>query len=339
MVAASTETSPGIPVRGAPAQSVRDLVADYPMVHGPYVTVESVVASIRSQVADRLIVYVYVLVERRLVGVVAMRDLLLAKPAQKLEAIMLQAPFALKADTPILEAMRQVLDFHFPIYPVVEADGTFLGVVRGADLFRAEAIHISAQAGSMVGVNEEEGARTPVIRSLRFRHPWLQFNLFTCCISAAIVHFFEGTIAQYVILAVFLPVMTGQTTNIGCQALAVALRALTLGEILAGGGGRLLRKELWLGLWNGLLTGITAALAIGGYAWFKGDPHALTLTFTMLVAMVGACMVSGVAGAAVPLGLKRAGLDPAMASSIFLTTIAEAAGLLAFLGIASVLLP
>ena len=103
--------------------------------------------------------------------------------------------------------------------------------MRGQTLFEQQAFEISAQAGTMVGVEKEERLGTPWLRSLKFRHPWLQLNLLTAFLAAAVVGMFQDTIDQLVVLAVFLPVLAGQSGNTGCQALAVVLRGITLGEL------------------------------------------------------------------------------------------------------------
>ena len=132
-----------------------------------------------------------------------------------------------------------------------------LAVSDDGSVFAEQAIEISAQAGQMVGVEKEERLATPLGRSLRLRHPWLQINLLTAFVAAAVVGIFEDTLARLVILAVFLPVMAGQTGNTGCQALAVTLRGMTLGELKPGLVGRLVAKEGMLGLCNGVLVGLT----------------------------------------------------------------------------------
>ncbi len=106
-----------------------------------------------------------------------------------------------------------------------DANGVLKGLIRGDKLFAEQVIEISAQAGQMVGIEKEERLATPVRRSLKLRHPWLQINLLTAFLAAGVVGLFENTLSQLVILAVFLPVMAGQSGNTGCQALAVALRA------------------------------------------------------------------------------------------------------------------
>jgi magnesium transporter len=231
--------------------------------------------------------------------------------------------------------MREVVTRHFPVYPVCDADRRLVGLVRGQLLFEQQAFEISAQAGALVGVEKEERTATPWPRALKFRHPWLQLNLLTAFVAAAVVGFFQNTVNEIVLLAVFLPVLSGQCSNTGCQALAVTLRGMTLNEIRAGRGVTLLAKEALLGLLNGLLVGLVAATAMYTIAQFQHNPNAGSLALITLFAMSLSSVASGVAGAAVPLGLKRLGADPAMASSIFLTTATDVVSMGLFLGMAN----
>jgi magnesium transporter len=249
---------------------------------------------------------------------------------------MLWDQFKLKPDMPLREAWKAVLNKHFPVYPVCESDGRLLGLVRGSALFEEQAVEISAQAGTMVGVDKEERLATPWPRSLKFRHPWLQLNLVTAFLAAAVVGAFQGTIDRLVILAMFLPVLAGQSGNTGCQALAVALRGLTLGELRPGRERALVMKEGLLGLLNGALVGLSAGLGMYFVARGQGNPAAITLAIVVWVAMIGSCVISGVSGALIPLMLRRAGADPATASSIFLTTATDVASMGMLLGLATI---
>ncbi len=321
-----------------PADSVGRLMEPPHAVFPPTLTVEQTVARIRELVKTTFVTYAFVTSDDgSLLGVVAMRDLLLAERTDRLEAVMLREVFSLRPETPLLEAARQVVAHHFPVYPVCDAAGRLVGIVRGRTLFEEQALEISAQAGTMVGVEKEERLSTPWPRSLRFRHPWLQLNLLTAFVAAAVVGAFQGTIDRLVVLAVFLPVLAGQSGNTGCQALAVTLRGLTLGELRTGGGRRLVLKEALLGLLNGALVGVTAGLGMYVVARSQGNPAAASLAFVVLLAMVGSCLVSGLAGALIPLTLERIGADPATASSIFLTTATDVASMGLFLGLATLL--
>lgn len=318
---------------------VADLMTPPVGVFPPETTVTAATEALREQVRTTFITYLYVTApDGTLLGLIAMREMLLAKGDETLESLMLREVFTLRQDTPLDDALRQVLDRHFPVYPVVDKAGKLVGLVRGPDLFANRAIEISAQAGSMVGVEKEERMSTPLKRSLLLRHPWLQINLLTAFIAAAVVGMFEGTLSRLVILAVFLPVMAGQTGNTGCQALAVALRGMTLGDIKEGNSRALLLKEGSLGFFNGLLVGITAGAGLLVYAWMQGEANPLMFGLVALVAMTIACTISGIAGAGIPLILKRLGADPATASSIFLTTASDIASMGIFLSLASLAL-
>ncbi|MEQ6885246.1 magnesium transporter [Salicola sp. Rm-C-2C1-2] len=281
--------------------------------------------------------YIFVTENHRLVGIVGMRDLILARPSEPLASIMAQEPFAFRQDTPIEEAVDDVLARHYPMYPVVDDQMRVVGEVRGWKLYERIASQLSAQAGSQYGVAKEEQINTPVFAAFRMRHPWLQVNLITAFAAAFVVGMFESTITQIVALAAFLPVLAGQSGNTGCQALAITLRGITLGQIQDYPVSRLLRKEILLGALNGAAVGVIAGVAMFAYAVSTGSANPAMLGLVIFIAMIGACMGSGIFGVAVPLLLKRFGADPATASSIFLTTFTDIIGMGLMLFLASTL--
>ncbi len=291
---------------------------------------------LRPVAARTLVTYVFAVDDGgRLVGVVTFREMVFAQPEQRLEDIMVARPFALRPNTDVITAMREVVRRHYPVYPVCDDDERLIGVVRGAVLFEEQAFEISAQAGSMVGVEKEERITTSWQRSLRFRHPWLQLNLLATFLTAAVVGIFQDTINQIVLLAVFLPVLSDQCNNTGCQALAVTLRGMTFGELKRGQGLRLIGKEAWLGFVNGTLTGVLGGLAMYLLARYQGNADAVMLALITWVAMASSCALAGLVGAGVPQILKRVGADPATASSIFLTKATDIVSLAMFLGLAA----
>lgn len=305
-------------------------------IFSPTMTVREATSRVRELARLTLVTYGFVLDDhQKLVGLVTMRDLLLHDDDERIENVMLRNPFAFDAALPLEEAMQIALDHHYPVYPVVDTEGRLVGNVRGQELYEERTIEISAQAGTMVGVDREERLSTPWPRSLKFRHPWLQLNLFTAFIAAAVVGIFQRTIDEIVILALFLPVLAGQSGNTGCQALAVALRGMTLGELEAGRERAVVFKESLLGLLNGALVGISAG--IGMYVVASAQKHeaALLLSLIVMLAMIGSCVISGIAGATIPLVLKRVGADPATASSIFLTTATDVVSMSMLLGLAT----
>ncbi len=315
----------------------------------PSETVGETIAQLREVVKTAFVTYAFVADRTgQLLGILTMRDLLLADKSTKLEDIMIRNPFSLQKDSKLMDAMKLVLNLHFPIYPVCDEGGKLVGLIRGANMFEAQAIEISAQAGSMVGVTKEERLSTPWFKSLLYRHPWLQLNLLTAFIAAGVVAVFQPTLDKLVILAVFLPVLAGQSGNTGCQALAVALRGMTLGELKPGKEKALVIKEALLGLANGALVGISAGIGMYIFANMQAKPEdpmmiwpaerAFLLAFVTFAAMIASCMISGLSGAFIPLALKRLGADPCTASSIFLTTATDVASMGVFLGLATMLI-
>jgi magnesium transporter len=152
------------------------------------------------------------------------------------------------------------------------------------------------------------------------------------------VGIFQNTVDSIVILALFLPVLAGQSGNTGCQALAVTLRGMTLGELKKGSEKELVVKEALLGLLNGTFVGMSAGIGMFIVARMQNNENALALSFIVMVAMIGSCMISGISGALIPMALKRVGADPATASSIFLTTATDVASMGMLLGLATMFL-
>jgi magnesium transporter len=320
---------------GTVGRLIEPVVAAFP----PGRTIGEAIEALRELVKTAFITYVYVVdADERLLGIVTMRDLLFGERGRTLGDVMLRDVFALKVSTPLEEAMRLVLDKHYPAYPVVDAQGRLRGLVRGQAMFHASAIELSAQPGTMVGVEKEERLYTSFRRSLFMRHPWLQLNLLTAFLAAAVVGAFQGTLDRLVILALFLPVLAGQSGNTGCQALAVTLRGITLGELKQGAERALISKEAGLGLLNGAGVGLFAGLGMYATAVGQQNPNPVMLGFVVFLAMVCACIASGLAGALIPITLKRFGLDPATASAIFLTTATDVVSMGMLLGLATILI-
>ncbi len=302
----------------------------------PEATVGEAVETIRDLVKRAFVTYGFVVdAGGHLVGIVTMRELLLADRDTRLADVMLTDVFFLTPDTQLRDAMRLVLNRHFPVYPVCDDDRTLVGEIRGQTMFEEQAFEISAQPGKMVGVDREERLSTPWKRSLLFRHPWLQLNLLTAFLAAAVVGIFQDTIDRIVILAMFLPVLAGQSGNTGCQALAVTLRGITLGELKPGKERALVMKESLLGLLNGALVGVSAGIGMYVVATLQKNPARLELALIVFAAMIGSCVISGISGALIPMTLRKLGADPATASSIFLTTATDIASMGMFLGLAT----
>src|SRR4051812_13446501 len=304
----------------------------------PARTVGETIESLREMVKSAFITYVYVLDEdEHLLGIVTMRDLLFSDNSRRLSDVMIKDVFALHAAARLQDAMKLVLDRHYPVYPVVDGERHLLGLVRGQAMFEAQAIEISLQAGPMMGVEKEDRISPPGFSSVKRPHPWRQLSLLSAFLAAAVVGLFQDTIGRLVILALFLPVLAGQSGNTGCQALAVTLRGMTLGEMKTGSARPLVGKETWLGMANGAGVGLMAALGMYITAPTQHLEQPFTLAFVVFAAMVFSCIASGLSGVLVPVAMKRLGFDPATASSIFLTTATDCVSMGTLLLLATIL--
>jgi len=266
-----------------------------------------------------------------LVGRVEMQDLAIADPKLELREIVRPLLAAVKALDPREEVVAILERQPITEVPVVNVDGHFVGVIRHAALLTALEQETSIDIQTMVGASREERALSGPLFAVRKRLPWLQVNLLTAFLAAAVVGIFEDTIAKVTALAVLLPVVAGQSGNAGAQALAITMRGLVLREISLRHWRRVVTKEAGAGFINGLA--VAATTAIGVYLWSGSMGLVYVIASSMVIAMV----IAGMAGAMVPIVLSRFGMDPATASSIVLTTVTDVAGFFSFLGIATLL--
>jgi magnesium transporter len=267
--------------------------------------------------------------EGRLVGAVGLQDLAVADPEARLHELAQPEPPRVQALAPQEELVAIAEDRRVTSLPVVDINDRLLGVIRYADILSATQRDASADIQTMVGVSKEERALSSAAFAVRKRLPWLQINLATAFLAAAVVGLFESTIARFTALAVLLPVVAGQSGNTGAQALAVTMRGLALREIRVRHWFRVARKELTAGAVNGLA--VAAVTAFGVFVWSRSAGLAAVIGVSMVCSMV----VAGLAGASVPMALTLLRQDPAAASSIVLTTVTDVMGFLTFLGFAT----
>lgn len=267
----------------------------------------------------------------RLTGRVEIQDLATTDPGRALRDITHPLIASVQELDP-REDLVPILE-HQPIteLPVVNIDGRFVGVIQHSALLSAVEEETSADIQAMVGVSRDERALSSAVFAVTKRLPWLQINLLTAFLAAAVVGLFEGTIARFTALAVLLPVVAGQSGNAGAQALAVTMRGLVLREINLRSWPRILGKEAAVGVVNGLAVALTTALGV--YLWSRSVGLVLVCAMAMVISMI----VAGIAGAMTPVLLRRFGQDPATSSSIILTTVTDVVGFFSFLGIATLL--
>jgi magnesium transporter len=266
----------------------------------------------------------------RLVGLMDLGDVVHADPGTRLQELLhITSPLRVNALTPREEIVDLFTHNRLRLLPVVDLDDRLLGVIRQSTVIKAAQEEASSDMQAMVGVSRDERALSSPLFAMRKRLPWLNINLLTAFLAAAVVGLFENTIAQFTALAVLLPVVAGQSGNTGAQALAVIMRGLALREIRVRHWQRVLFKEVLAGALNGIA--IASVTGIGVLFW----SHSPGLSLIIAIAMVLSMALAGLAGAAIPLLLTRMHQDPAQSASIILTTVTDVVGFFSFLGLAT----
>lgn len=313
-----------------PADSVGRIMTSDFLSFNKKMTTHETIGKIRSLAKKRFpMSYTYVVDdEGRLIGVLNMRDLMLALPQQTLESIMRKEVFVLHCFLDMQKAADELAKRKYFAAPVVDNENRILGVVKAERMIRGVQENASKDIQRMFGAGGDEKVFSSIWFSLKKRLPWLHVNLATAFMAAAVVSMFEGIIAKITVLAVFLPVVAGQGGNAGAQSLAVVMRGIVMREIPKGKLFALIIKEGKLGAINGVVIGVVTAIV--AWVWQSSPYLGLVIGLGMLFNLIFA----GLSGAAIPLLMKKIGIDPAQSSSIILTTVTDIMGFLAFLGFA-----
>jgi magnesium transporter len=280
-----------------------------------------------------MVFYLYTVDERRhLVGVTSLRRLLLVAPETPLKRIAVGDVLSVRGDTDQEEVARLVASYNLLAIPVVDVQNKLVGVITVDDVIDVIKDEATEDIYRLAGVSSDDSVFSPPLSSLRKRLPWLYVNLVTAFMAAGVVKAFEGTISQVTALAVFMPIVAGMGGNAGTQTLTVIVRGIALGELNLGNSRKALFKEGLVGIGNGVGLGVVAAAG----AWLlQGDGWmGLILGLAMVINM----FIAATAGTLVPLGLRALKVDPALASSVFITTLTDVFGFFAFLGLATIFL-
>jgi magnesium transporter len=294
-------------------------------------TVGEAIDAIRHYPRKESFFYVYCVDgEGHLVGVLSLRSLILASADARIKDIMVQSVVRTQIDSKPEEVAQIVSKYDLLSVPVVDLQNRLVGVVTVDDVLDVIQEQAEEDLLHLAGVDISERVTSPARASFRTRFPWLAINLLTAFLAASVVRAFQGTIEKWAVLAAFMPIVAGMGGNAGTQTLTVFVRALALGEVDWQSGLRPIWKEMAVGFMNGAAIGISTALIVG--LWI-GD---WVLASILLCAMTFNLVVAGVAGGLVPLVLQRMGFDPAVSSSIFVTTFTDVAGFFSFLGLATI---
>lgn len=298
-------------------------------------TADEAIAHIRREMEEKESPYYGYVVDETdlLIGVLSLRDLMLAKPGTIVgDAVAGQNVVSVTFDTDKEEVANLLSHYNYLAMPVVDYDGHILGVVTYDDIM--DIIHDEASADmlGMVGADPEESSDTPWLESVRKRLPWLVVNLLNSALSASVVFMFEGTIAQMAVLAVLMPMVANQAGNTGQQALAVMIRQLAQDRFDHKKAWRAVLREAKIGGATGICIALVSFL---GAWWFTSN---LLVGAVMGGAILCDMFMGAVAGGSIPLIFRYLGRDPAQASSIFLTALTDGAGFFIFLGMATAFL-
>ena len=280
-----------------------------------------------------MVFYLYVIDARRhLVGVVSLRRLLLVAPTTPLKRIMTTDIISVRADMDQEEVARQVASYNLLAIPVVDEENKLVGVITVDDVIDVIKDEATEDVYRLAGVSSDDRVFTRPSESLRKRLPWLIVNLATAFLAASVVALFSSSIGYLPMLAVLMPVVAGMGGNAATQTLTVIVRGIALGELTWGNTRKALLKEAVVGIGNGIACGLIGAVVV---MIVKND---VMLGLVLGLAMVVNMFIAATAGTLIPLTLRALKVDPALASSVFITTLTDMFGFFSFLGLATVFL-
>ena len=296
-----------------------------------WMTVGEALRFIKEQYAgEKELYYLYVLDRHGvLIGVVNLRMLILAEPDQTVEEIMNADVISLESDTDQEEVAHLLARYDLLAIPVVDDRHRLIGIVTVDDVVDVLEEEATEDIYRLAQVSDEAEIFSPLPRAIRNRLPWLYINLGTALLSAAVVTYFAGTIAAAAMLAAFMPIVAAQGGNAGNQTMTIMVRSLALGEIELSDAWRAWRHEITVDLLQGLILGISIGLL--AYLWQGNAALAIILGVSMVLNL----LIAATMGVLVPTTLKRIGVDPALASGVFVTATTDVMGFAIFLGLST----
>ena len=281
--------------------------------------------------------YVYVVDKRKhLVGVLSMRDLILAQPEKNIGKVMRGEVRTVNADTDQEEVARIFRKYNYLAMPVVDAKNRLVGLITIDDVVDVMQDEATEDVQKMFGAGAHERLNSPWHYSFRKRVIWLEVNLLTAFLAAWVISRFDEVISKLAILAAYQSIVSGMGGNAGAQALAVAIRGIALGESAPKLIWRCLKKEFTVGLLTGAVIGLTtfACAVIGVFGHGKYAHQEMLIGVTVFCALLFNHINASVTGVLIPFIMKRCGFDPAQSATIFATTFTDCGGFFATLWLA-----
>ena len=296
------------------------------------ITVSEAITALQKRYDEfEMIFYLYVIDRRsHLVGVVSLKKLLTTAPTNQLKKIMAPDVISAQTDADQEEVARLVAEYNLLALPIVDGEDKLVGIVTVDDVLDVVQEEAAEDLLALAGVAAEEQVSTKPSRALRLRAPWLMVNLVTAFIASFVISRFQVTLDAMTFLAPLMSIPMGMGGNAATQAVTVVVRGLALNQMVSIN--RAVVKEVLVGAGNGLINGTICALVVAITS------KKILLGVVLGVAMIINMIVAGLAGLLIPTGLRRLGVDPAVASSVFVTTCTDVCGSFSFLGIATLLI-
>lgn len=283
-----------------------------------------------TEVIDTLFVTDYT---HRLLGTVDLRNLFAADANERLSEIMEPNPISVVTDTDQEEVSLIVSKYDLQVMPVTNRRGALLGIITIDDIIDVLIDEHTEDMLMMSGVSKDERLDSSIWSSVTKRVPWLIVNLATAFLSSMIVAQFESTIAKVAVLAAIMPIIAGLGGSAGSQTLSVVIRSLAMGELRLRDSHPIIKKQIAVGLISGVLIGTIAAVFV--YVIL----HNWALSLIVFAAMLGNQLIANIIGFIVPVVLAKLNMDPALASSMFVTTTTDIVGFFLLLGLATRMMP
>ena len=298
-------------------------------------TAMQAIAELRRQAQEDIDFYTIFVTGRDglLQGVVSLQDLVVSDPDLPISEITAEPEVVARVTMDQEDVGRALSRYNLPSIGVVDEEGRLVGQITFDDVIDVIEAETTEDILRFAAVSDEEEVRGSTLDAIRSRLPWLLLNLITATIGASVVWRYQGTIEALVLLAVVMPIVAGLGGNAGTQALAVTIRRIAVSDESLSQRWGAVRKEALVGLLNGLVVGLVAATA--GHLFFDAG---VRFGAVVLLAMWGNMVVASFAGAFIPILLESLGVDPAVASSVFVTALTDLTGFMLLLGLATAVL-
>ncbi len=271
----------------------------------------------------------------RLLAGISLEDLIIMDFSRKFKEILADEEYhflSVEATEDIDDVAKMFEQYDLSVLPVLDWQGKLVGRITSDDIYDVMEEKATEQIYNLAGVDDEAEQEEKILGVFKKRASWLGVNLVTAIIASVVIGFFDQTLAAFIPLAILMPIVASMGGNAGTQTLTVMVRQMALGEIDTENAKTAIQKEIIVALFNGVLFSIVVGAV--AYFWF----HIELLGVVIALAMIFNLLVAGLFGALIPLFLKRLDVDPAVGSTVLLTTVTDVLGFFSFLGLASLIL-